>query len=36
VASTITELNGVGHIPAVQTTLGKLAAVEREAALGAV
>ena len=28
VASTITELNGVGHIPAVQTTLGKLAAAE--------
>ena len=28
VASKVTEINGVGHIPAVQTTLGKLAAAE--------
>src|SRR5262249_60080169 len=28
VASLMTEINGVGHIPAVQGTLGKLAAAE--------
>lgn len=34
IASEMAEINGVGHIPAVQTTLGKLAAME--AGLGAM